>query len=313
MSSETQTHEMSCQKSKKESIDMSLETKMSEEMGLSEELLTNYVELTGPQASINALKEFVKGETEFDFEKIVPMPKEFNFSTCRTAGMAFWALTGQQARCLARFLPIACWWTTELGISTRESVLQYLTNNCPKELELGKVMKLTAQKYGFADPKDWIRAYWGSNSNSFCDQGWKGNGIIFQTSANQPSAALRALSANFPEISMSLTYAWPLFDNAGFEVWKAGKLESFSDFNSLRCPEAVEILKRFGFEDWLETDDVTDEEGNLDRSNYVDTDRCWSILTSDMHLKYAQEQIALLTATKSEIEASPFLVVSKTG
>jgi hypothetical protein len=249
------------------------------------------IELTGPEKLIRKVKQFVKGETLLDFNKIVPIPKQIDIEIPEDAEFAYWALTGHYASIwsyLDAWLNDGGWWTDRLGISTRDSGMSYLRENNSAALATGKLMRRSLKMHGFAHPDDWREANWGSTENAYDHRGWFGNNITFLTAKFHPSAIVKALSTKFPELSVRLSWASLVDFTPGVETWEAGRLKSVSEFDWVKNPGAMEVLKRLELEEWVEV--IDPEADGFEITDSVKRDNSSSIENSERISRYAQKQ-----------------------
>lgn len=146
----------------------------------------NELKLIGSEEAIKEVFSYISTESPdgkkvlFDFNKIVPEPKELEADTIK------WASANQSfASVIDR--PVKEWTEEEL-----------------KEYDawfkgIGKRDEENIKKYGFKDIYEWRRNNWSTWYDPW-DVIIKGNAIKFTTSAGQPYKLLLKLSKLFPEI-----------------------------------------------------------------------------------------------------------------
>lgn len=147
--------------------------------------LLNYV---GSPARIAEVKNFVKSsESDFDFNKIVPMPETFNRfdTTNHPAGR------GLEIGKKISHLPGA-------PIVTKELIQQY--KDATRE---------QAERYGVIGWYDWHCRYWGTKWNAYDIETFSDDSecVRFDTAWTCPAPAIKELSRLFPDVRFELTYA----------------------------------------------------------------------------------------------------------
>jgi hypothetical protein len=218
------------------------------------------IKVTGSEETIDLLKEFVRGETQFDLNKIVPMPEELKIEGSKEGVLAYWGLTGKMPCLISASVPKP--WVKTLGITTPEAALAYLQKKNPGAIKLGEKMRENIRKHGHATWYEWRVANWGSVQNVGKSNDWEGNKILFETDWTPPVTAVRALSKKFPETSISIDYA-TLYEHAGArrelagtETWEDGHLTAVITYRSFASKGAAALLHRLGIDN---SDAINDE------------------------------------------------------
>lgn len=159
----------------------------------------NDISLSGEEEDIKKVLELVKSEeSDFDFNKIIPMPKELEIASSSDNDFA-----------------IICYISNKLTIPFEQldkRYLKYVTNMFNKNFasdiyerlfdrtddmdrlyELGKICCENIRNYGHVDWYDWCIDNWGTKWNA-CDVYAGDNFISFQTAWNVPDPIFEAFA-----------------------------------------------------------------------------------------------------------------------
>lgn len=155
----------------------------------------NIVWFSGNKEKIANLKAFVKSEdSEFDFNKIIPMPKELNFESGGKESVA-----------------IACAEARMKGMLSCEDLERY--SWLAEEMsfnawaDLGDKYLKNKKQWGFTTWYDWHCHYWGTKWNS-CEVKWVTEYCVrFDTAWNAPMPLFARLADMFPSIKIIINYA----------------------------------------------------------------------------------------------------------
>ena len=184
----------------------------------------NNLIITGNPASIAALIEQVKSkDSDFDFEKITPMPKTLHIES------------GSD---------------TDKGINIYTKYLKFLSDSKKeptKELEdwfaeehetskrafeLGKIAYENVKKYGCKTWYEWSCRYWGTKWNA-CEarveytDGSDHVLIYFQTAWSTPEPVIYDLSTQYPDLTIECEYAdEDMGSNCGMYKYENGEITS---------------------------------------------------------------------------------------
>ncbi len=111
------------------------------------------------------------GELQLDFDSIIPMPPELRDTNATPSDDFIWALGGElyAARGLSRRLgyetaaatPLGRLWVCELGITSREGLLNWAEVNRPHELAIAKRGMQVERATGYRHWYDWQLINWG--------------------------------------------------------------------------------------------------------------------------------------------------------
>ena len=147
--------------------------------------VANIVKLVGSDEQIKKVLDFVKGEEgDFDFNKIVPMPKDLDIES------------------------------SSVGTKGVEVIKSLASGRLPDTTEFDECVVLGAKylynkiKYGFETWYEWCRIHWGTKWNACYPVVSKDDGEIrFDTAWSAPLPVLKALSKKFPEVTVKFVYA----------------------------------------------------------------------------------------------------------
>lgn len=224
-------------------------------------IITNRITLCGAeQEKINEVFDFLNGENgEMDFNKIIQMPKELEYSPCSSLEDDAWAY--YEAKELGNFEEIDKLLTSYRyigeGITTREQLFSYMEEqhiSLEKLLpdrhksgfddiyEYGKNLHYLEQKYGFHDWYAWSMANWECSCNAF-DMEKEGNVLTFFTAEDVVPALMLKVSEKFPEVTFNYEFASEWFSHdVGRYVFQAG--EVISEYEPEECSPEAKILAK---------------------------------------------------------------------
>lgn len=205
---------------------------------------SNNVRIKGSKADILAIKELLHTETkdsegtytrEFDFDKIIPMPKELWLVSGSITDMAIEA---------AKTKKCPDYMTFPYNITMPGDTEKTIINNLDDLIALGNKYLDNIKKYGASTWYDWAYGNWGTKWNPSSSEVSEVNTdsdtesyIVydFNTAWNEPTPVFEALSAKFPKvvITVKASYEDP-------EPWE------------LQCST---ITNGATTETWTETDD----------------------------------------------------------
>lgn len=165
----------------------------------------NVVTLKGDAETVKKVVEFVKGEKSvFDFDKIIPQPESIKKYDTANHPYGEKLTVGKPFDHFEKDSPIV----------TEELIEEYK-----------KASEEQLRDYGCIGWYDWRRKYWGTKWNC-CDAEFNGTDTFyFDTAWSTPYEVLVALSIQFPDITIELTYA---DEDAGYNVGE-GTIENGVD------------------------------------------------------------------------------------
>ena len=151
--------------------------------------VTNIVTFTGGEERVNELLSFVKGdESEFDFHKIAPLPKELKGTTSPTKIISQKEYDKQEKRIAkGKLTDNEKNWGLSRGL-TQELADEYRT------------------RFGSSDWYDWQCSNWGTKWNAY-EVNKYDNVVEFQTAWSTPYGILVKLSELFPDVLVSVRYS----------------------------------------------------------------------------------------------------------
>lgn len=146
--------------------------------------VTNILTINESEEKVRKFLDAVKGEkSDFDFNKIIPMPEELSIESCSTGehGMSF--LLGDKS-----------------------ALDGYDAKRREEAIRLGAKYLVNIALYGAQDWYDWCRANWGTKWNAY-DIDVDGNKIRFDTAWNAPAPVYRKIAEMFPDYNIEIVYA----------------------------------------------------------------------------------------------------------
>ena len=155
--------------------------------------VTNKIRFNGSKEDVERIMAFVKSdESEFDFNKIIPMPEELNVEAGSRGD------DGLEA--YREYL--------RTGIQPKEITNKYGFKRVieDEDFALGKRYYENIQKYGCANWYDWCWNRWGTKWNAY-DVSVSGEEIEFLTAWNAPEPVILKLSELFPNVEIEHDYA----------------------------------------------------------------------------------------------------------
>jgi len=101
------------------------------------------------------------------------------------------------------------------------------------------------RKYGATDWHDWAIKHWGTKWNA-CAVRQEGRGYVFDTAWGPPLPVIQALSAKYPDLRFTLTYAEPGNYFGGYAIYRNGNLVEETDIPDAELPDF--FAEVFGWE-----------------------------------------------------------------
>ncbi len=166
--------------------------------------VTNWVHISGDPQKLADLKARLNtGETEFDFNAIIPRPPSLDITSGTSTDEGMAALSDQY---FARYGYGDEWMEKRFDgkVKTRQDLENYLKEHRPDSLREGQIALDNLKQYGVKDWYDWGCREWGTKWNAY---------------------SVELLAENKNELFYRFDTAWssptPIFDaivNEGFEV-----------------------------------------------------------------------------------------------
>lgn len=146
-----------------------------------------YNELTFNPDDVEKVKKLVVSKhNQFDFNRIIPMPKSLNIASGSMTDDAMKLINGET---ITRHYP-------DEGDEPDPSIF-FDGIRSPKTLPelrvFARLIQSNMEKYHATDWYDWCRTTWGTKWNA-CDAVWDGNTVHFETAWSSPDPVLKALS-----------------------------------------------------------------------------------------------------------------------
>ncbi len=174
----------------------------------------NEVEINGSKEEISKFLELVT--EKFDFDKIIPMPKELENTTSGSNGsIEYQALYGTEKE-LAIILNYS--W---VEAKNREELIEFLKNKDKDYIIEGEKYKNNIDKYGYTTWYEWSIENWGtkwslSDENYIVDQNDEYISFEFDTAWSPPEGIYTKLVELFPELNISWFYKEPGMQISGW-------------------------------------------------------------------------------------------------
>jgi len=180
----------------------------------------NTLTIEGPNETLKKIKEFLQSENRpFDFNNVIPIPKELLVSAGSTGDSAYEILHEKGG--WKRWMEYE--WVKKAGIKTKKQLVAFMekrhsSSKMPPDeghenlgwRELGNRYASNLKKYGAKNWYDWKVKNWGTkwNAGDDVDIG-EGDGILeytFDTAWSPPNPIAEALSFRFPDCIFILSY-----------------------------------------------------------------------------------------------------------
>jgi len=152
----------------------------------------------------------IKGtDTPFDFNQVVPMPRELDVESGTKADVALLCAEGIGLGDFGKYP-----WVKEAGITTPQELCQHYGFHFEDMVKFGQQLLDNIKRFGHPSWYGWRCENWGTKWNA-CDpelfelQGR--SGVLFDTAWSPPIELVRALGRRFPLIEISL--AWFSLEN----------------------------------------------------------------------------------------------------
>lgn len=194
------------------------------------------INVVGTSDEIKNVIDFVKGnESDFDFNKIIPMPDELQITDGSNG------VTGEE---YIRAIAVPENERTDEDKDIIELFKKFeekYPDAAKMALELGQKYIDNLQKYGFRTWYDWRRYNWGTKWNA--SEAWEYDGnFVFNTAWCFCEPVIKRLSEIFPDVSIDFVFAdEDAGCNTGRGTYKAGELVS-EDFPDDGTDAAYEIF-----------------------------------------------------------------------
>lgn len=195
----------------------------------------NNITIIGTNDKIHECLEFCKSDdSEFDFNKIVPMPEELNIDESSKNDIAIksylLSLNDEQANKvhdILRRVPDILHGNLDQALKDKDYISP---DNSDEYIELGKRLVDNCSKYGCTTWYEWSYSNWGTKWNAMKVEiidSPEECSVYFDTAWNAPVPIFSALSKKFPDLIFSISYAdEDIGSNCGYMNFANGIQES---------------------------------------------------------------------------------------
>lgn len=195
----------------------------------------NNITIIGTNDKIHECLEFCKSDdSEFDFNKIVPMPEELNIDESSKNDIAIksylLSLNDEQANKvhdILRRVPDILHGNLDQALKDKNYISP---DNSDEYIELGKRLVDNCSKYGCTTWYEWSYSNWGTKWNAMeveIIDSPEECSVYFDTAWNAPVPIFSALSKKFPDLIFSISYAdEDIGSNCGYMNFANGIQES---------------------------------------------------------------------------------------
>lgn len=175
----------------------------------------NNLTIKGDSKIVAACLDLCKSdESAFDFNQIVPMPKELDIeeSSWNDRVLKYYLSTlsdedADKVHNILKSIPDVLFKTFDERI---KKAFDVQSNNPAADVELAKKLVSNCEKYGFPTWYEWRCHNWGTKWTADCPQIHNIDGetvVSFETAWDCAYPAIRALSEKFPNLSFTISYA----------------------------------------------------------------------------------------------------------
>jgi hypothetical protein len=181
------------------------------------------VQITGPVEEIARfraahIRKDKDGDDQLEFETIIPMPSELRDTEARSSYPYVWALGGElyaSRHLLRKFnlreagaTPLAYRWVRDLGITSREGLLHWATENHPDELAVAIRAMDNERATGYRDWYDWRCDNWGCKwgCSEFAWQNDDQTAFYMMTPWSAPVPIFEKLVELFPTLTFACRF-----------------------------------------------------------------------------------------------------------
>ncbi len=170
--------------------------------------IQNILSFEGDDEQIKRLLETIKGDsTVFDFNQVIPMPKELNIESSSKQSISFAVYVyqnfGKIDQTLENMHKYHCNKHEKLLL---DDYIKLLINQQSVDLSLGKQAYENLQKYGYKDWYYWCIHNHGTKWNAV-ESCVEGNVLQFQTAWSPPIPVIEKLAELFPNLTIHHIWA----------------------------------------------------------------------------------------------------------
>lgn len=178
--------------------------------------IVNILKVNGSEEQVKNVFAHIKTEhSEFDFNKIIPMPEELNIESSTNGSIGIEYLLFKSG---------------EFGFRKYEETYKRVESYDEKRkneiIELGKKYLSNIVKYGYTNWYDWRIDNWGTKWNAYETEKIDDYTIEFNTAWNGVPDLICVLSTMFPEVEFEYIYA---DEDAGYNTGRGTIINGESD------------------------------------------------------------------------------------
>lgn len=212
----------------------------------------NRLTFSGSVEKVDKLFQFVRGDSDFDFQKITPMPQSIQDTEHGSVSFASEAcalylkdgtITNQLRWMIERY---------DIDQNNLKDAINQWVSVGQVNLGMGERILQNKIDYGYGDWYDWAVAKWGTKWNS-SDVDVEDSDITFTTAWSPPRPVIEKLSELFPSIEITHIYFEPGTELAGEDVYYGGNpvVNNLFDANE----EGYRIIEERVYGDYSGCDD----------------------------------------------------------
>ena len=177
--------------------------------------IVNILRVNGSKEQANKVFAYMKtNHSEFDFNKIIPMPEELNIESSSDGRVGMEYLLYKSKDGFERY------------VDTYERIEKLPEERKNKIIELGRRYLSNIAKLGYTNWYDWCNANWGTKWNAYDIEKIDDYTIEFNTAWSGVSDLIRQLSLKFPDVEFEYTYA---DEDAGYNTGKGTIVNGISE------------------------------------------------------------------------------------
>lgn len=190
----------------------------------------NTISFDGKNEDVKKLLDFIKGETLFDFNKIISMPEELNIERSSVSDLSFKIEEYKETKNMKGLKEIL----SKCNCDNNESIndkLKWLKEENMYNEELGKKAYNNYKKYGCSDWYEWRCRNWNTKWNSCDDVMDASDTISFSTAWDIPYPIFLKLSEMFPTVTIENSATFEMNEDIQVNVYLNGKELDSSDYS----------------------------------------------------------------------------------
>jgi len=208
-----------------------------------------YEHMGAKHEALDELLSLMKSEeSDFDFERVIPMPPELKVTSGSVTSNARALFDDNEAASILTY-PWAngCKTIAKLRTLLRTQYLEHPEPGFPTLDDFAERVKSNLAKHGSLDWYNWSCAHWGTKWNAYsvvCGKARDGEAVIhFETAWAPPLPVLDALAAKFPSLCFRLIWCDEGNDRQHRVYWEGGKREEDEDDDEDDEEEGKQLLQ----------------------------------------------------------------------